>query len=64
MDEESLNYLAEYKSYKERNVSAAARSLVNLYRDLNPELLGKKHRGRFDLLDKKEERKPLMYGEL
>jgi protein SDA1 len=64
MDEDTINYLADYKDYKERNVTAAARALINLYRDLNPELLQKKHRGRFDLLDKKEDRKVIRYGAL
>ena len=63
MDEGSLNYLVEFKTFKERNVTAAARALINLFRDINPELLNKKHQGRFDLLDKKSERKVLKYGE-
>jgi hypothetical protein len=34
--------LAEYRSYKDRNVSAAAKSLINVFRDLNPDALEKK----------------------
>jgi SDA1. len=64
MDEFSLNYCAEFKNYKEKNVAAAARSLINYFRDVNPDLLSKKFRGRFDFLDKKSERKTYMYGEL
>jgi len=64
IDEFTVNYLAEFKTYKERNVTGAARALINLYRDINPDILDKKHRGRFDMLDKKEDRKPLIYGEL
>jgi len=63
MDEFYLNYIAEYKSYKEKNVATAARSLVNYFRDVNPEMLDKKHRGRFDMLDSKDNRKTYMYGE-
>ena len=33
--------------YRERNVNQAAKSVVNYYREANPKLLNKKHRGRF-----------------
>lgn len=64
MDEFSLNYCAEFKDFKEKNVAAAARSLINFYKDVNPDLLNKKFRGRFDTLDKKEDRKPSKFGEM
>lgn len=63
MDEFSLNYCAEFRTYKEKNVSAAARSLINYFRDINPDLLNKKFRGRFDTLDKKEDRRQFFFGE-
>jgi protein SDA1 len=41
-----LNYLAGFYGFRNKNVSRAAKSLINLYRDLNPKLLEKKFRGR------------------
>lgn len=63
INEFSLNYCCSFNRYKEKNVAAAARSLINYYRDVNPDILEKKYRGRFDMLDKKEDRKPTIYGE-
>jgi len=44
--EELVQDLAEYKSYKNKNVSMAAKSLINQFRVLNPALLRAKDRGR------------------
>ncbi|KAI1724811.1 SDA1 domain-containing protein [Ditylenchus destructor] len=44
--EELLRDLTEYKSYKNKNVSMAARGLITLFRSLNPKLLHHKDRGR------------------
>lgn len=44
--EELLRDLAEYKKYKNKNVSMAARGLITLFRTVNPRLLHKKDRGR------------------
>ncbi|KAF1597770.1 UNVERIFIED_CONTAM: hypothetical protein FQV16_0001506, partial [Eudyptes robustus] len=38
--------LAEYKNYKNKNVSMAARGLIHLFRAVNPTLLRGKYRGR------------------
>lgn len=46
LDEFNLNYLAEYKDYKNKNVASAAKSIVNYFREVNPLLLNKKFRGR------------------
>lgn len=51
MDDFHLNYLAEFKNYKNRNVANAARSLINQFRDINPKLLNKKFRGRDNEVD-------------
>jgi protein SDA1 len=45
LDEFHLNYIADFKMFRNKNVSQAAKSIVNLYRDLNPRLLKKEHRG-------------------
>ncbi|CAI4223660.1 unnamed protein product [Auanema sp. JU1783] len=44
--EELLNDLAEYKTYKNKNVSMAARAIITLFRNINPKLLSRKNRGR------------------
>lgn len=46
MSEELLRDLAEYKTYKDKGVMMASRSLIQLFRVSNPELLHKKDRGR------------------
>ena len=46
MTEELLQDLAEYKTYKDKGVMMASRSLIALFRSLAPELLHKKDRGR------------------
>ena len=38
-------YLCTYYEYKNRNVSTAAKSVINLVRETNPYLLPKKFRG-------------------
>ena len=56
MDDFHLNYIAEYRNYKERNVSQAARAIINLFRDLNPDLLNKKYRGKPQKYENKEQK--------
>lgn len=46
MGEDLLRDLTLYKSYKEKSVMMAAKSLITLYRDQLPALLHKKDRGR------------------
>lgn len=46
MTAELLQDLASYKSYRNKSVMMAARSLIHLYRDANPELLKRKDRVR------------------
>ena len=41
-----LSDLVEYKKYKDKGVSSAARSLISLYRDIAPHMLHKKERGK------------------
>ncbi|MFH4976396.1 hypothetical protein AB6A40_003105 [Gnathostoma spinigerum] len=44
--EELARDLCEYRSYKNKNVSMAARGIITLFRSVNPKLLKKKDRGR------------------
>lgn len=46
MTEDLLRDLAQYKSYRDRSVMMAARSLIHVYRLSMPKLLHKKDRGR------------------
>lgn len=46
MDETLLRDLAQYKGFKDKSVMMAARSLIGLYREVDPELLHKKDRGK------------------
>ncbi|RZF32662.1 hypothetical protein LSTR_LSTR004090 [Laodelphax striatellus] len=46
MSEDLLRDLAEYKNYREKSVSMAAKSLIHLYRITMPELLHKRDRGK------------------
>jgi len=43
--EDQLAYLVQFKDYKNRYVAAAAKSVINAYRDINPMMLPKKLRG-------------------
>ena len=53
--------LAQYKSYKDKGVMMAARSLIAMYRATNPDLLHKKDRGR--PTEALEELRTRRYGE-
>eukprot|EP00050_Salpingoeca_kvevrii_P018343 m.73051 g.73051 ORF g.73051 m.73051 type:complete len:690 (-) comp8021_c0_seq2:72-2141(-) len=46
MDPTLLEDLIQYKTYRDKSVVMAARSLIQLFRDINPSLLPKKERGR------------------
>ncbi|XP_046900807.1 protein SDA1 homolog [Hypomesus transpacificus] len=44
--EELLQDLVQYKTHKDKNVMMSARGLIQLFRNLNPQMLHKKDRGR------------------
>lgn len=46
MSEELLQDLTSYKNYRDKGVMMAARSLIHLYRDVNPAMLHRKSRVR------------------
>ncbi|XP_018566501.1 protein SDA1 homolog [Anoplophora glabripennis] len=62
MDEDLLQDLAQYKSYRDRSVMMAARSLIQLFRNLRPDLLHKKDRGR--PTEASEEIENIRYGKI
>ena len=51
LTENQIEYLCLFRSFKNKSVSAAAKSLVNFFRDVCPELLPKKMMGRFTTVD-------------
>ncbi|CAF4947116.1 unnamed protein product [Rotaria sp. Silwood1] len=62
MDEDLLHDLSKYKSYRDKSVSASARSLIQLFREKNPQLLERKDRGK--PTEFQRELVPLGYGQL
>ena len=46
LDSERIEVLSEYLNYKNKCVSNACKSIINLYREVNPSVLSKKLRGR------------------
>ncbi|XP_001375734.2 protein SDA1 homolog [Monodelphis domestica] len=46
MSEDLLQDLAQYKTHKDKNVMMSARTLIHLFRTLNPKMLQKKFRGK------------------
>lgn len=62
MGEDLLRDLVMYKTYKEKSVMMAARSLISLYRERLPALLHRKDRGR--PTEAQVENKPRGYGEV
>ena len=62
VDDTLLQDLTGYKKYRDKGVVSAARSLIQLYRELNPSLLEKKDRGK-EAQMAVHERKPRQFGE-
>ncbi|XP_030624079.1 protein SDA1 homolog isoform X2 [Chanos chanos] len=62
MSEDLLQDLTQYKSHKDKNVVMSARSLIQLFRDLNPQMLHRKDRGK--PTESSTEAKIHDYGEL
>ncbi|KAG1973093.1 protein SDA1 [Pimephales promelas] len=62
MSEDLLQDLTQYKSHKDKNVGMSARGLIQLFRDLNPQMLHRKDRGK--PTESSKEAKIHSYGEL
>ncbi|KAJ8965603.1 hypothetical protein NQ317_004362 [Molorchus minor] len=62
IEEDLLRDLVQYKSYRDRSVMMASRSLIQLFRGTRPELLHKKDRGR--PTEATEEIEQLDYGKI
>uniref|UniRef100_UPI003AAD8B39 protein SDA1 homolog isoform X2 n=1 Tax=Centroberyx gerrardi TaxID=166262 RepID=UPI003AAD8B39 len=62
INEDLLQDLAQYKTHKDKNVMMSARGLIQLFRNLNPQMLSKRDRGR--PTEASTEAKMKDYGEL
>ena len=62
LDEGQIEYLCSYDRNKCKSVSAAAKSLINYFRDVCPELLPRKLRGRFTTVDETNEISNFVFG--
>lgn len=62
LEESQIEYLCLFRTHRHRSVSAAAKSLVNYFRDVCPELLPKKMRGRFTEVDE-DHSNSLVFGQ-
>lgn len=60
MNPDLLQDLVEYRKFKDKAVSSAARGLASLFRELAPEMLHKKDRGRGADMDAR----PMQYGDV
>ena len=62
LDPEQIEYLCLYKSSHNKSVRAASKSLINYFRDVCPELLPRKLRGRFTEIDEDNQLKSFVFG--
>lgn len=62
MNEDLIRDLTQYKNYRERSVMMGARSLIHLFRNIRPDILHKKDRGR--PTEASEELDTLDYGKV
>lgn len=62
LDENQIEYLCAFRVYKNKSVVSAAKSLVNFFRDVCPELLPKKMQGRFSVTDETNDKANLAFG--
>lgn len=60
MTEELLSDLVLYYKFKDKDVRAAAKGLITLFREIAPQMLPRKDRGRSDAIMKTE---PLVFGQ-
>ena len=51
LDEAQIEYLVAFRTFRNSSVMNAAKSLINYFRDVCPNLLPKKLRGRFTKQD-------------
>lgn len=62
MEEDLLGDLIEYRKSKDKAVTAAARGLLQLYRDVNPGMLKRRERGKEASMGAASGSQPLPFG--
>jgi len=62
LTEDQIEYLCLFRTFHNKSVSAAAKSLVNYFRDVCPELLPKKMKGRFTVVDETNDKQNVQFG--
>ena len=62
LDESQIEYLVAFRTFRNSSVVSAAKSLVNYFRDVCPQLLPKKFRGRFANVDDDNKKDDMFYG--
>jgi len=55
LDAAQVEYMCDFKQNKNKSVRAAAKSLINFFRDVSPQLLPKKYVGRFTEMVEKDQ---------
>ncbi|KAF9239627.1 SDA1-domain-containing protein [Melanogaster broomeanus] len=62
MEEDLLGDLVEYRKSRDKTVTAAARGLLQLYREVNPGMLKRRERGKVASIGMSVGRQPLPFG--
>ena len=62
LDEAQIEYLVGFRTFRNSSVMNAAKSLINYFRDVCPNLLPKKYRGRFTKQDEDNRKENFVYG--
>lgn len=63
LTEDQIEYLCLFRANKNKSVASSAKSLVNLFRDICPEMLPKKMRGRFNGTDETNQKENFVFGQ-
>ena len=62
LDESQIEYLCLFRTFRNASVVAASKSLINYFRDVCPNLLPRKFRGRFTKIDEDNAKENFVYG--
>lgn len=62
LDEAQIEYLVDFRTFRNSSVVSAAKSLINYFRDVCPQLLPKKFRGRFTNEDGDNKKSDMFFG--
>jgi hypothetical protein len=63
LDEGQIEHLCSFNGHKNKSVGSAAKSLINFFRDVCPQLLPKKLRGRFTKIDEDNAIENFVFGQ-